>query len=240
MYTTNDINLTLFWSCQPGNRIENPKAPLKQNHGHHYFLGIHLGTHEPPLSISQPKKTMSNVWNNLSSPQNKEEHLGRSLFASTEKEKLSIIHSLSKIHSTSGKPESPLKHVLIAPDIVYFDFTKESFCEIEVKMLIQNCSTNKNIEFLVEFLPPLESLLNQSQQLQSPGSNSSFSWVGKTKQLLSLGPEEKTEATCFAAISYPGIFELSKIRVKINHPKEITHLSPNIQHLVSVRQICSK
>lgn len=61
-----------------------------------------------------------------------------------------------------------------------------------------------------------------------------FFWIGATRQVLTLSPEESTEVSCFAAFSGPGVFELSKIRLKIIHPAELSHLSPNIQYMLTV------
>jgi hypothetical protein len=46
----------------------------------------------------------------------------RSLFAATEKERLLIVNSLTKAHTPSGKHDSLLKHAVIAPDVVMFNF----------------------------------------------------------------------------------------------------------------------
>ena len=48
----------------------------------------------------------------------------RSLFAATEKERALLVNSLTRTQTPSGKPESPLKHAVIAPDVIHFNFSE--------------------------------------------------------------------------------------------------------------------
>jgi len=379
LYLTNDIDLTLFWSTRPSDSTSNMTM---SNVGHHYLLGVHLGLHESPLDSHVAKKFSSLHAASTSALLNPGSY-GRSLFAAAEKEKIAIVNSLSKAHSTQQKPESPLKHVLVAPDTVKFNFASKRNCELEIKILVHNCSVNKQVDFSVEFLsqdggqqagastlaigsssssslppsapasslasnstsnptyastpslaiPPHLTLQSSQSSLHNPSSpmvstppnaaqqsviqqqplpiqsqpqqailqhqsstssllsppsttassvpsssttqtqaiqqtasstvisgtaslhqnhpqqahnnpaqptfvNSpkcfAFSWIGATKQFAHISPGKSTEITIYASFPSPGIYDLSKIRLKIIHPTELTHLSPNIQHLITI------
>jgi len=154
--------------------------------GQHYFLGLHLGVHEPPLDVqAAPKVSLHR--GSISGAQMAKmapEAAPRSLFAATEKERALLVNSLTRTQTPSGKPESPLKHAVIAPDVIHFNFSEskrfssssallDSFylfilfwsscssrnCEVEIKVLVQNCSAHKQVEFSIEFLPPADLVL---------------------------------------------------------------------------------
>jgi len=49
-----------------------------------------------------------------------------------------------------------------------------------------------------------------------------------------LAPDAVEEVFCHASFPSPGVFELSKIRVKITNPPDLAHMAPNIQYIITV------
>jgi len=94
--------------------------------GQHYFLGLHLGAHEPPLDVqAAPKVSLHRGSISGVHMANVAPEAPRSLFAATEKERALLVNSLTKTQTPSGKPESPLKHAVIAPDVIHFNFSEK-------------------------------------------------------------------------------------------------------------------
>jgi len=142
--------------------------------GQHYFLGLSLGVNEPPLIVpgTQKLRRESLSGSLVSDSPSHQDLAPRSLFAATEKERLAILNSLTKTHTPSGKFESPLRHSVFAPDVVSFDFIgQKRSCEVPVKVLVQNASVHRTIEFSVEFLPPTD----PPPPVQSPTSQTAQS-----------------------------------------------------------------
>ena len=107
--------------------------------GQHYFLGLHLGAHEPPLDVkAAPKVSLHR--GSISGAQMAKmaapEAAPRSLFAATEKERALLVNSLTRTQTPSGKPESPLKHAVIAPDVIHFNFSESKRFSLLFRLLL--------------------------------------------------------------------------------------------------------
>ena len=182
-----------------------------------YYIGVQQGS---PNQINFDEEWLEQIniragfcWDLKSMLKQREDPLTLDLILSWELESngevVSGHHYLLDLQVLRDKKKNPVHAVVLAPTLVQHEFSKETLCQVPVKISFKNISGEV-----------LNTVLMQAVQEEE---GQGLVWVGNTsKKVHGMAPGSIEELELFASFQNPGCYNLNKFSIKVDEvPKDL-------------------